>query len=173
LVTMYKKNDLLKLLNSKNIFYNSFNHEALFSVNDSVDKRGDIKGAHTKNLFLKNKKNSFFLVSCEEKSNIDLKKLSKLFGGGNLSFAKKEYMEELIGVSPGSVSPFALLNDKDKKIGFFLEEKLYKNNILNFHPLINTTTISINKSDFISLMIEKKIKTNIFSLESYSVLDIK
>ena len=94
-------------------------HEALFTVEDSKKLRGKIKGAHSKNLFLKNKKNNFFLISCEENSEINLKKISKSLNLGNVSFAKKEYLDSYLGIKPGSVSPFALLNDKKNLVSFF------------------------------------------------------
>ena len=80
-------------------------------------------------------------------------------------------MIELIGVQPGSVTPYALLNDKNNKVVFYLEDKLLKNNILNFHPLENTSTLSISKSDFISLMVENNKKINIFSLDNYEIIE--
>ena len=167
---MLKKNDLLEQLKIKGVEYTRYDHEALFSVQESKVKRGDIEGAHTKNLFLKNKKNYFCLLSCEEKSVIDLKKFSKVIGAGNLSFAKKKYLLKYMGINPGSVSPYGLLNDKNNEIVFFLESSLYKKQKINFHPLINTSTITTLTSDFIKFMIENKKKINIFSLEDYKII---
>ena len=89
---MLKKNDLLEQLKIKGVEYTRYDHEALFSVQESKVKRGDIEGAHTKNLFLKNKKNYFYLFSCEESSVVDLRKFSKSVSAGNLSFAREEYL---------------------------------------------------------------------------------
>ena len=102
-----------------------------------------LKGHIQKNLFLKNKKNNFFLFSCDENAKVDLKQFSKSIDAKNLSFANAEYLEQFLGIKPGSVSPFALLNDKDNVVKFYLDEKLFNSEIINFHPLINTTTISI------------------------------
>ena len=168
---MIKKFDLLKILEDKKIKYFKYEHEPLYTVNDSKVKRGKIEGGHTKNLFLKNKKNFFCLFSCEEKSCVDLKKFSKAISAGNLSFAKEKYLDKYLGVKPGSVSPFALLNDKNKEVDFFLEDTLYKNKKLNFHPLINSSTITIETSDFINFMIENKKKINIFSLMNYNIVE--
>jgi len=167
---MFEKSDLLKILDDKCIHYKKYEHEALFSVEDSENKRGDIKGSHTKNLFLKNKKNKFCLLSCEENSIVDLKKFSKSVNAGNFSFAREQYLLEYLGIKPGSVSPYALLNDMDNKITFYLESKLYNSNKINFHPLINTTTITILTADFIKFMIENKKKINIFSLKDYKLI---
>ena len=120
---------------------------------------------------MKNKKNSFFLFSCDERAQVDLKQFSKSIEGKNLSFAKEEYLDKYLQIKPGSVSPFALLNDTENEVKFYLDEKLAKSKLINFHPLINTTTISLKTNDFISFMVENNKKINIFSLESYSVVE--
>ena len=131
-----------------------------------------MKGAHTKNLFLKNKKNQFVLFSCNENSIVDLKNFSKSIGLKNLSFAKPEYLLKFLGIKPGSVSPFGLLNDSDNIVDFYLEEVLENSTDINFHPLINTSTISLKTKDFISFMIENKKKINIFSLSQNRLVKV-
>ena len=102
---------------------------------------------------------------------VDLKKFSKSIGFGNLSFAKEKYLSSLLGVQPGSVSPYALLNDMNNEVLFYLDNKLYANEYLNFHPLINTSTITTKTDDFIKFMIENNKKIHIFSLNEYRVLN--
>ena len=165
-------NDLIEMLNKKEVPYTKHEHEALFSVEDSKGKRGTIEGAHTKNLFLKNKKNFFLLFSCEENSIVDLRRFSKSISAGNLSFAREEYLIKYLGVKPGSVSPYALLNDINNQVDFYLEDKVYNSNNINFHPLINTSTITVQTTDFLDFMIENKKKINIFSLENYKIIKI-
>ncbi len=156
----------------KNAKYNIevHEHDALFTVQDSQELRGKIKGAHSKNLFLKNKKNEFFLLSCEESDRIDLKKISKSLDLGNVSFAKEEYLDRYLKIKPGSVSPFALLNDDVGKVNFYLERTLYESKHLNFHPLINTITITIETDKFIEFMIENNKKIHIFSSKDGAIL---
>ena len=166
-----KKLDLLNKFDSECINYKLYDHEPLFSVKESENKRGEISGMHTKNLFLKNKKNYFCLFSCEESCVVDLKKLSKGIFAGNLSFAKEEYLIKYLGVNPGSVSPFGLLNDKENKVNFFLEEKLFKSNKINFHPLINTATITIKTCDFIKFINQNNKRINIFSLGKNELIE--
>ena len=166
---MLLKSDLFELLRVKGLDFQIHNHEPLYTVEDSEKFRGKIKGSHTKNLFLKNKKNSFFLFSCDEKATVDLKLFSKSIDAKNLSFANESYLDKYLGIKPGSVSPFALLNDKNKEVNFYLDQKLYESEIINFHPLINTTTISIKMNDFINFILENEIKINIFSLNNYSI----
>jgi len=112
----------------------------------------------------------FFLFSCDENAKVDLKLFSKSIDAKNLSFANAEYLEQFLGIKPGSVSPFALLNDKDNVVKFYLDEKLFNSEIINFHPLINTTTISIKTSEFINFLLENNKKIHIFSLDSYSIV---
>ena len=168
---MLTKTDLLQLLRGKSIDFQIHQHEPLFTVEDSENLRGEIDGSHSKNLFLKNKKNSFFLLSCDENAKVDLKKFSLSINAKNLSFANEKYLEKYLGIKPGSVSPFALLNDRENIVEFYLDEKITKSEIINFHPLVNTTTISIKTNDFINFILENNKKINIFSLETYNIVD--
>ena len=169
---MLTKTDLFKILSEKNLNFQIHDHDPLFAVEDSENLRGEIKGSHTKNLFLKNKKNNYFLFSCDENAKVDLKRFSKSIDAKNLSFANEVYLKKFLGIKPGSVSPYALLNDKENIVNFYFDEKLYKSEIINYHPLINTTTISIKTSVFINFLLENNKKIHIFSLESYSIVNV-
>ena len=169
---MLTKTDLFDLLGVKNLNFQIHDHDPLFTVEDSANLRGTIEGAHTKNLFLKNKKNNFFLFSCDENAIVDLKKFSKSINAKNLSFANEDYLDEFLKIKPGSVSPYALINDKNNVVDFYFDEKLYRSEKINYHPLINTTTITTKTSDFINFLLENDKKIHIFSLDSYSVIDI-
>ena len=160
---MLSAEQFIKILKQKDYVFDLHKHKPLFTVEDSKQLRGIINGGHSKNLFLKNKKNNFFLISCEENEEIDLKLLSKLLRLGNVSFAKKEYLMKYLGIKPGSVSPYALLNDENNVVSFFLEKKLYENELINFHPLINNATITMKTNKFIKFMIENNKKIHIFS----------
>jgi len=160
---MLSESDLINKLNNLKVKYELVKHEALYTVKDSVEKRGVNYGVHSKNLFLKNKKNNFFLISCEEHDQINLKKLSKSLKLGNISFGKEDLLYKHLGIKPGSVSPFALLNDKNNYVNFFLEKKLYDSEYVNFHPLKNTLTITLQTQQFIKFMIENNKKIHIFS----------
>jgi len=168
---MINKTNLLKLLDDKKIDYRIFDHPPLHSVKDSINMRGTIKGAHTKNLFLKNKKNDFYLFSCLESTIIDLKLLKKNLNLGNISFAKANYLKEILQLSPGSVSPFGLLNDNNNMVSFFLDQKLKKYDIINFHPLENTSTISMSVSEFLNFMFEYKKLVKFINFDNYTIED--
>ena len=167
---MYNQLELIELLKKENYGIKVHQHDALFTVQDSKELRGKINGAHSKNLFLKNKKNKFFLLTCEETDKIDLKKISKSLNLGNTSFAKEKYLDQYLKIKPGSVSPFALLNDEGGQVDFYLEQTLYESKFVNFHPLINTLTITIETKKFVEFMIENDKKIHIFSSAEGKVL---
>ncbi len=169
---MLNDKNLINILNEKKYNYSLHKHSSLFSVEESKLYRGKIKGAHTKNLFLKNKKNDFFLISCEEEDLINLKEISKGLNLGNLSFAKEEYLTKYLGVKPGSVSPYALLNDVKNHVNFYLEKKIIDSDLVNFHPLVNDLTVTMETKNFINFMIENKKKINIFSSSEVKLLEI-
>ncbi len=169
---MISESDLLNLISSNGLDFQTHNHDPLFTVQDSENLRGKIEGSHTKNLFLKNKKDKFFLFTCEENANIDLKRFSKSIDAKNLSFAGEGHLMKYLGIKPGSVSPYALLNDTNNVVTFYIDEKLMRSEIINFHPLVNTKTITTKTSDFVDFIIENNKNINIFSLESYSIVDI-
>ena len=170
-INMLNEKKLISLIDKKGFEFELYSHEPLFTVEESIKYRGAIKGSHSKNLFLKNKKKQFFLFSCLENTRIDLKKLSKSLDLGNLSFANEHYLYSYLGVKPGAVTPFGLLNDMDNKVIFFFDSKFYKNKIVNFHPLSNTSTIGLNVDDFVSFLIENKKKVNIYDFNNYSRIE--
>ena len=167
---MLTEKNILKLLQNQGFSFKTYNHEALFTVNDSSEKRGKIKGAHSKNLFLKNKKNNFFLISCLENRQVDLKKMTKCLKLGNISFTKEDTLFKWLGVQPGSVTPFGLLNDINNKVEFYLDSGFLTHETINFHPLVNTSTINLLTNDFINFLIENNKKVNIFSFDTYSLI---
>lgn len=164
-------NILLKKLNDENIFFKIFKHKPLYTVDDSIKNRGSISGAHTKNLFLKNKKNKFFLFSCLETTKIDLKKISQSLGLGNISFANENYLYEYLGVLPGSVTPFGLLNDLNNNVKFYFDSEFLKEESVNFHPLKNTMTLNLSAKDLVNFLIKNKKDVNIFNFSNYSIIE--
>lgn len=167
---MLSQNDLLIKLNKYNFLYELYNHKPLFTVKDSFKKRGEITGAHSKNLFLKNKKNKYFLFSCLENTKVELKKISKSLTLGNISFAKEEALEEYLGVKSGSVTPFGLLNDFENKVEFYLDSNFLDYKTINFHPLVNTSTLNLTIDNFLDFLNKNKKKVNIFDFNNYSLI---
>ena len=155
------------MLSKQNIKFNVSEHAPLHSVLESKKLRGKIEGIHTKNLFLKNKKNNFFLFSCQESTIVDLKQLKKILDLGNISFARDLYLKNILGVNPGSVTPFGLINDQESRIKFFLDKKILYHKKVNFHPLVNTSTISLDTKEFLLFMKKNNKLVNIFNFDNY------
>lgn len=125
-------------------------HPPLFTVEQSRTLRGEIAGAHTKNLFLKDKKGGLFLIVTAEDASINLKRLhEKIDGAGRLSFGNPELLNETLGVTPGSVSAFGLINDQDNRVTILLDKNLMSNDKINCHPLVNTATTTIAAADLL------------------------
>ena len=136
---MFTEKGLLLKLDKSNTHYTIHKHCPLYTVEDSIASRGSIEGAHSKNLFFKNKKNQFFLFSCLENSKIDIKRLSKSLSLGNISFAKQAALKDILGVNPGSVTPFGLINDYENKVIFYLDSNfliIFYLILLSFHSNI-------------------------------------
>ncbi|HLL26389.1 MAG TPA: prolyl-tRNA synthetase associated domain-containing protein [Xanthobacteraceae bacterium] len=128
-------------------------HPPLFSVEESRHLRGEIPGAHTKNLFLVDRKDRLFLVSAEESTAVDLKSLHRRIGAsGRLSFGKAEEMRAALGVEPGSVTPLAAMNDREKRVTVVLDKALLSRDPLNFHPLVNTRTTRISAAGLLRFL---------------------
>ncbi|RIA55560.1 prolyl-tRNA synthetase associated domain-containing protein [Dichotomicrobium thermohalophilum] len=144
--------DLFAKLAELGIETKTHQHPPLHTVEESRALRGEIPGAHTKNLFLKDKKGVLWLITALEDTPIDLKTLHRQLGSGRLSFGKPDLMREILGVEPGSVTPFTLINDSARVVNFVLDEALLAHETLNFHPLVNTATTSIARDDFLKFV---------------------
>jgi Ala-tRNA(Pro) deacylase len=143
---------LLQRLVSLGIEAKTIDHPALFTVEESRALRGEIPGAHTKNLFLKCKKGTLWLVVALEKAVIDLKRVHTKMGSGRLSFGRPELLLEVLGVPAGSVTPFSLINDTEKRVTVVLDEAMMRHDVLNFHPLENTATTTIARDDLLTFI---------------------
>lgn len=156
---------LFQLFKQLNIPYKNHIHEPVFTVEDGLHLQKLIPGAHSKNLFLRNKKKSYYcLVSVIEEKRVDLKKLSDVLGHGRLSFGSAEDMKKLLNLTPGSVTPFGLINDKEQVIDFILDEDFLSHKEVNFHPMVNHMTVSLQTNDFISFFESHDIKPNILNI---------
>lgn len=145
--------DLVAALDKLGIETTRIDHEAVFTVAESKELRGRISGHHTKNLFLKDKKGRLFLVSALESTRIDLKRLHETLGAsGRLSFGSAELLMEKLGVMPGSVTAFAVINDRAGDVTMVLDAGLMTGEPMNFHPLVNTATLGIARDDMLAFL---------------------
>lgn len=145
------KQELLSLLTKANLHYQLQEHPPIFNAEDGKKHAQHwmhIKGSHTKNLFLRNqKKTAYWLITIKIDKQVDLLALGKILDAGRLSFANPVELQEMLGITPGSVTPFAIINDKNKHIQLILDEDLLSDEYINVHPMENTATITIKLVD--------------------------
>ena len=165
---------LFDKLSHLKINYQLYEHEAFYTVEESSSLKSDLnlKGAHTKNLFLRDKKRKIFLISCMDNTDVDLKNLKNIIPAqGNLSFGSPDLLNEKLGVKPGSVSPYALINNSEKDVNFFIDKNILNEKLCNFHPLINTKTIQLETIDFIKFI--QEIHTiKVIDFDNYELINL-
>jgi Ala-tRNA(Pro) deacylase len=124
-------------------------HPPVFTVAESTELERQIPGAHTKNLFLKDDRGALLLVIAMASTRVDLKLLSRTLEAGRFSFGKPELLAEILGVTPGSVTGFAVLNDREKRVAVVIDADLMQHQTINCHPLENTATTNIARDDLL------------------------
>lgn len=140
--------NLFSYLDRHDISVTTHWHEPVFTVEEGAEIKAHLPGGHTKNLFLKDKSGALLLISAEGHTAIRLNKLHTLINTKRLSFGSPDLMLETLGVVPGSVTAFALMNDTTGRVRFLLDAALMQHDVLNFHPLTNTGTTAISRGDF-------------------------
>lgn len=140
--------ELFAFLDRLGIPVTTVRHPPLFTVEQSRALRGEIAGAHTKNLFLRDRKDRHFLLAVEEDATVDLKTIHTIIGAsGRVSFGRPEALMTYLGVTPGAVTLFGLINDTQAAVSFFIDETLLRAETVNAHPLTNEATTSIASRD--------------------------
>lgn len=140
--------DLFAYLDALSIAHQTTWHEAMFTVEQSSALKKDMPGAHTKNLFLKDGAGDLVLIAAEAHNPLKLNQLHRKIGTKRLSFGAPELMTEVLGVTPGSVTAFALMNDRPPRVRFLVDAILAGSEVVNFHPMTNTGTTAISQADF-------------------------
>ncbi len=141
------REELLARLQSLGIETTTRDHPPVYTVEEARALRGEIPGGHCKNLFLKDDKGNLWLIVCLEEAEIDLKAAPARIGSRRLSFGRAELLREVLGVEPGSVTPFGLINDTEKRVNVVLDAGMMAHELLNYHPLENTATTTIRAAD--------------------------
>ncbi|HXP97663.1 MAG TPA: prolyl-tRNA synthetase associated domain-containing protein [Telmatospirillum sp.] len=139
---------LFARLDALGISHPTTDHPAAFTVEQGNQVWGNIPGTHCKNLFLKDAKGKLWLVVAPAEQRIDLKKLPDVIGSARLSFGSAALLEEVLGITPGSVTPFALINDPAHRVRVILDAVMMEQPLLNYHPLTNEATTTITNADF-------------------------
>lgn len=149
----FTRDDLFAKLAELGIETTTLEHEAFFTVAESRHAKDALAGGHTKNLFLKDKKDNVFLVTAEYDAAIDLKRIHEKIGAaGRVTFGKPELLMELLGVIPGSVTSFGAINDTAGRVTVVLDAALMEHAVINAHPLVNTATTSIRREDLVRFL---------------------
>ncbi len=144
--------DLLARLDELDIVATTLEHEPVFTVEEAKALRGRLEGAHTKNLFLRNKKGRMWLVVCLEDRMIDLKELGRRLGAGRFSFGSADRLMRYLGVIPGAVTPFGAINDHGNAVTVVIDRDLLQQRPLNFHPLDNAMTTAVEPEDLVRFL---------------------
>jgi Ala-tRNA(Pro) deacylase len=144
---------LLDHLDALGITAETFEHEPVFTVAESRPVKARIPGAHSKNLFVKDKKGRLFLITAKDETPIDLKRTHEAIGAsGRLSFGSAEQLRRVLGVEPGSVTPFAIANDRAGQVTVILDANLMEHERVNFHPLVNSMTTGVSREDLLKFI---------------------
>src|SRR5215472_16480808 len=149
---MMSRDDLLALFDALGIEHATLDHPAVFRVGEGEEIKAALPGAHTKNLFLKDSRGQLWLISARQDTKIDLKRLPAVIGSGKLSFGSAALLEAALGVTPGSVTAFALVNDRARAVRFVLDARLAEAGQVNFHPLVNTATTTVGRDGFLGFL---------------------
>jgi Ala-tRNA(Pro) deacylase len=134
------------------IAHETITHPPIFTVEEGRDWHDKIPGLHCKNLFIKDKKDKLWLVVMPGDKRANLGNLEKRLGAARFSFGKPELLMEVLGITPGSVTPFALMNDTQKRVTVILDKDLVASELVNFHPLYNAASTTIRSIDLIKFI---------------------
>ncbi len=156
----------MEQLTALNIPFDLYHHQAVFTVEESEAVDADIPGTHCRNLFLRDKKKKNFLLVLQNATEIDINKVPALINSARLSFGSADRLWEFLGVRPGSVCPFSITNDTDHKVKIILDKSMMEKDLVAYHPLINTMTITIKPNDLIKFIESTGHKAHIVDLSA-------
>lgn len=145
---------LLARLDALGVTYTLYEHKPVFTVTEAETIDASIPGLHCRNLFLRDKKKQNWLVVLPNDREVDMKSLPDLIGSSRLSFGSADRLWEHLGVRPGSVCPFSVVNDTDNAVKIILDRKMTEAEIVNYHPLINTMTVSMKPEGLLTFLID-------------------
>lgn len=144
----FDRDRLLAWMAANGVAQTTHDHPAVFRVEEGLELKAAMPGAHTKNLFLKDKKGRLWLISARQDTVVDLKRAPKTIGSDKLSFGNEALLYETLGVRGGSVTALGLINDAERRVTFVLDKALWDADIVNFHPLTNMATTALGQADF-------------------------
>lgn len=168
---MKTRPDLIAFLDAHHIAHRTVDHPAVFRVGEGEEIKAGLPGAHTKNLFLKDAKGRLWLISAADRTVINLKRLPAVIGSARLSFGREDLMVETLGVTPGSVTAFGLINDEARRVTFVLDRVLAEADLVNFHPLTNTATTAVDQAGFRAFLAALGVEPMIVDFEAMAVIE--
>ena len=140
--------DLYQILADHHIDYKRYDHPAVFTVEDVRRLVPQLPAAKTKNLFLRDQKGKrHFLVIVPADKRVSIKALHEVIGSARLSFGSASRLKKYLGVDPGAVTLFALINDRHHEVELIIDESLWKQKAFQFHPLVNTSTLVVTRDN--------------------------
>lgn len=149
---MITEQTLFAYLDSLGITHQTVEHPPLFTVQDGLTIRHTIPGLDCENLFLKDKKDKLWLVVMPGDKRAHLSALERAIGAARLSFGKPELLQQVLKLSPGSVTPFALMNDTERRLTVVLDKHMMEAELVNFHPLRNTASTALKSIDLLKFI---------------------
>ena len=142
-----------EVLDELGLAYTRHEHPPVYTVEEAEKYWDGIRGAHCKNLFLRNKKGKqHYMAILKHSKRMDLKNFESRINEDKLSFASEERLQRYLGLSAGAVSPFGLINDREKHVRIILDKELEGEELINFHPNVNTATITLAVKDFMKFL---------------------
>jgi len=153
--------DLFAFMDSHEIAHSTLAHAPVFTVEEGARIKAALPGGHTKNLFLKDTKDQLWLICALGETRIDLKTLPAVIGAARLSFGREPLLYEAPGVTPGSVTLFALINDRARRVHLVLDKALLDHELVNFHPLSNAATTTISRQGMVRFLAELGVRPSI------------
>ena len=146
------RDDLFQRFKDLGITTTTLDHAPVFTVEEARKVHDGLPGGHCKNLFCKDEKGALWLIVCLEDARVDLKAAPARIGSKRLTFGKPELLMEVLGVEPGSVTPFGLINDTIQRTNVILDAQMMEHDILNYHPLKNDASTSIARDDLLTFI---------------------
>jgi len=143
---------LFETFDALGISYELHHHKAVFTVAESEDVDAQIPGTHCRNLFLRDKKKNNYLLCLQNATEVDMKKLPAVMNAARFSFGSSDRLWEYLGVRPGSVCPYSIINDTNNQVEIFLDKSMMDVEIVNFHPMVNTMTVSTKPESLITFI---------------------
>lgn len=164
------RDEFLAWLDAHGLPHRTIEHPAVFRVGEGLDIKADLPGAHTKNLFLKDKKGRLWLISARQDTVVDLKRADRVIGSVRLSFGNEGLLKETLGLTPGSVTAFGLINDTARQVTFVIDRRLWEAEVVNFHPLLNTATTGMDQATFRAFLDRIGVKPIVVDFEAMAVV---